>query len=469
MLKVVVRLAAVAAAALLSFPAHAAAPVAVTHSGKVRGFEQNGVNAFLGLPFAAPPLGANRWRAPQPVRSWRGVREATTFGNSCWQAVSPQGFGPWTHEYVVQGDVSEDCLFLNIWAPAQARKRPVLVWIHGGGFNSGSGGIPIYHGQQLANRGILVVTINYRVNVFGFLAHPDLTREAGPAAGTNFGLQDILASLRWVRQNIAKFGGDPDAVTIAGQSAGAGAVHALIASPPAKGLFARAIVQSSFPARPTKPLAAAEQDGLTFGAENNAPVLAALRAMSAEALQPSRGSNAIRFAPVVDGVLLPRSPEDALRTGRAADVPVLAGFTADEGSALSSAYELNVQRERDRWLGMFRTWAADRAAGGATKPVYGYIFTKVAPGKDAAKWRAFHSSEIPYVFGTLGAAPERGFSAADVAFSDRVSRYWINFVRSGNPNGVGLPEWPAFNRDRPQLMQLGEPMRPILLGATPTN
>jgi para-nitrobenzyl esterase len=272
-----------------------------------------------------------------------------------------------------------------------------------------------------------------------------------------------------VRQNIAKFGGDPDAVTIAGQSAGAGAVHALIASPPAKGLFARAIVQSSFPARPTKPLAAAEQDGLTFGAENNAPVLAALRAMSAEALQPSRGSNAIRFAPVVDGVLLPRSPEDALRTGRAADVPVLAGFTADEGSALSSAYELNVQRERDRWLGMFRTWAADRAAGGATKPVYGYIFTKVAPGKDAAKWRAFHSSEIPYVFGTLGAAPERGFSAADVAFSDRVSRYWINFVRSGNPNGVGLPEWPAFNRDRPQLMQLGEPMRPILLGATPTN
>jgi len=452
------------AALLASGAANAAAPVAQTRDGQVRGLAQGEVRAFLGIPFAAPPVGADRWRASRPVARWAKIRDATRFGHSCWQAVSPEGFGPWTHEYVVEGDVSEDCLYLNVWTPAKARKRPVLVWIHGGGFNSGSGAIPIYHGGELAKRGIVVVTLNYRLNVFGFLAHPELTKEAGPAAGANFGLQDIIASLRWVRDNIAAFGGDPSAVTVAGQSAGAGAVQALIASPASKGLFARAIIESSYPGvRPARSLAEGEKDGLAFAVEKAAPSLEALRAMSAEALQPSRGSNAIRFVPVVDGALLPLSPELALRSGRAADVPVLAGFTADEGSALSADYAGNEERERSRWFAMFERWARDRAGGGARTPVYGYVFAKVAPGKDSARWRAFHSSEIPYVFGTLDAAPERGWTAADRAFSNRLSSYWVNFVKTGNPNGSGLPAWRALDLAAPRLLELGDIVRPVPL------
>jgi para-nitrobenzyl esterase len=489
-----------ALAALLLLPCHAAAgPVVSTRSGQLEGAEQGGVRAFLGIPFAAPPVGANRWRAPQPVEAWAGVRPATGFGPSCWQAVSPEGFGPWSREYVVQGEVSEDCLTLNVWAPAQARKpAPVLVWIHGGGFNSGSGAIPIYHGAALARRGIVVVTINYRVNVFGFLAHPELTKEAGGAPSANFGLQDMIAALRWVRENIRAFGGDPGAVTIAGQSAGASAVHALLASPMAKGLFHRAIAQSGIPGRrPAPALAQAEKDGLAFAAEKGAASLAELRALPAEALQPSRGGNAIRFVPAVDGALLPLSPEEALRRGAAADVPMLAGFTADElslasdyGSAdpelLRALLEDNygaadgpaaafyaagteaerrasiIELHRDRWRATLWLWAKDRAAHGRA-PLYAYSFSRIAPGPQAERWRAFHSSEIPYVFGTLGAAPERGFTAADRAFSGRIASYWVNFVRTGDPNGRRLPRWPAFDADRPIAMDLGERIAPRLL------
>ena len=489
--------------AFLAFSLAAAAPsadgpVVATRSGRIQGLDQGAVHAFLGIPFAAPPVGANRWRSPQPVRTWSGTRSAEAFGASCWQAVSPEGFGPWSREYVVQGNVSEDCLTLNVWRPATAvqGRRPVLVFIHGGGFNSGAGSIPIYEGRALASRGILVVTVNYRVNVFGFLAHPDLTRGAGRSVPTNFGLQDIIAALRWVQDNIARFGGDPDRVTIAGQSAGSSAVHDLIAAPAARGLFHRAIAQSGFPgARPLPTLAEAEKDGLPFAADKKAPTLAALRALPPEALQPSRGGNVIRFAPVVDGRLLPLSPDVALRTKRATVVPVLAGFTADEDSALAGNYgsadagvleqliretageaapvatslypaateadraRSNVQLHRDRWAALLYRWATDRARSGMA-PTFGYVFSRVAPGPQSARWGAFHSSEIPYVFGTLDAAPERGFTAADRAFSQQLSAYWVNFVTSGDPNGPGLPDWPALRLDDPHILRLGDPLAP---------
>lgn len=486
----------VAPLSLVAAAPPSAGPVAMTRSGRVEGIDQGAVHAFLGIPFAAPPVGPGRWRAPRPVAAWSGVRSARNFGASCWQGVTPEGFGPWSPEYVVQGDVSEDCLFLNVWAPAagKARRRPVLVWIHGGGFNSGSGAIPIYDGGALAARGIVVVTINYRVNVFGFLAHPGLSAEAGAGPAANFGLQDMIAALYWVRDNVSAFGGDPGQVTIAGQSAGAMAVHALIAAPSARGLFQRAIAQSGFPRPlPLPDLAEAEKEGLAFGAEKKAPSLAALRALPAEALQSSRGANSGRFGPVIDGRLLPQPLVEALRSGRGAAVPMLAGFTADEGSGLSSTYgspdpgmlrqlredlfgpraasaaalyrdateadrvESNIQLHRDRWAWLLQAWAT---ATNGRAPLYGYRFTRVAPGPQSERWRAFHSSEIPYVFGTLDAAPERGFTAEDRAFSARIAGYWLNFIATGNPNGADLPAWPPLRIDDPLVMRLGEPLAP---------
>ena len=474
-------------AALLLAGAAASAPVAHTRLGDLAGIAQGKTNAFLGIRYAAPPLGDLRWRSPQPIKPSKGVRLATAFGHSCWQAVTPEGFGPWTHEYVTQGDISEDCLFLNVWAPAKptATKLPVLVWIYGGGFNSGSGAIPIYDGRALAARGIVVVNLNYRVGVFGFLAHPDLTREAGSGPNSNFGLQDMIAALKWVRANITAFHGDPDQVTIAGQSAGSMAVHDLVASPLAKGLFARAIGESGLPDPARAPsLAAAETDGVAFAQSKGATSIAQLRAMPAEELAASKGGSAIRFAPVFDGVLLPSFKP-------ASHVPMLVGFTADEGSALGRDYgssdpgllrdllstsfgaaearlaafyptatdaertESNRQIRRDRGAGALLAWAAHRGA----QPTYAYLWTHVEPGPQAEHWRAFHSSEIPYVFQTFAASPERGFTAADRALSDRVSSYWLNFVRTGNPNGAGLPRWPAFDPAAPKIQRIDDAIR----------
>jgi len=472
--------------------AGAAAPVAHTPLGDLVGVSQQGADAYLGIRFAAPPVGALRWRAPQPVGRWSGRKLAQTFGHSCWQAVSPQGFGPWTHEYVVQGDIREDCLFLNVWAPAHARgKLPVLVWIHGGGFNSGSGAIPIYDGRALAARGIVVVTINYRVGVFGFLAHPDLTREAAGGPNANFGLQDMIAALKWVRGNIAAFHGDPAAVTIAGQSAGSMAVHELIASPLAKGLFARAIGESGLPDPGDAPeLAQAEAAGVAFAKDKGAQTIGELRAMPPEALAASTGANQVRFVPVLDGVVLP-SLKPLSR------VPTLLGYTADEGSALGRDYgsgepemlqrliadhygtsaarfapfypastpeeraESNRQVRRDSGAGDIYAWAQRR---GGEPAIYAYRWTHIEPGPQSDRWRAFHSSEIPYVFQTLGASPERQFTPADRALSHRISTYWLNFVRNGDPNGGGLPRWPKFELSSPQILAIGSRIesRPLL-------
>ena len=467
------------------------APVKV-QSGALQGVSKDGVEAYLGVPFAAPPTGEGRWRAPAPPAPWTGVRAADRFGPSCWQPVSAGGFGPWTHEYVVDGPVSEDCLYLNVWTASANGRRPVLVWIHGGGFSQGSGSVPIYDGAALAARGVVVVTINYRLGVLGFFAHPALTAEAKGGPPGNYGLQDMIAALKWVRANIAAFGGDPDAVTIAGQSAGAMAIHDLIASPLAKGLFRRAIIESGLPGvAPTPPLAEAEAAGAALAKAKGAASIAELRAMSPEQL--TAGERRF-YAPIQDGVLLPASGATV------SDTPVLIGMNADEGSALSPAdytisdpdkfkallkasYGADADRFagfypaataaaradasrailRDRGLGALYAWALRRKHQ-STGPLYLYLWTHIEPGPQADRYRAFHSSEIPYALRTLDASPERDFTARDRALSDLVSGYWINFIRTGDPNGGTAAGWPGWTASRPLIMELGDPggVRPIL-------
>jgi para-nitrobenzyl esterase len=466
-----------------------------THQGQVAGAPVGAVTAYLGLPFAAPPTGAQRWRAPQPTPAWSGIRKADHYGASCMQSLTKGGFASWTQEYVIDGDVSEDCLYLNVWTkPASSPKQPVLVWIHGGGFQSGSGSVPIYDGSALAARGMVVVTINYRLGVFGFLAHPDLAAEAGSSG--NYGLLDMIAALKWVRENIAAFGGDPDQVTIAGQSAGAMAVHSLVASPLAKGLFVRAIAQSGSGGfgGPTTLVETAQADGINYARQAGANSIAELRALPPETLMKAAQGEGmaalLRFGPVVDSKVMPVDPVDP-PPGRFNDVPILTGMTADEGSALipnygkatpdqlsvrmaqqfgpqanaahslypaltdSQAGEQAKQLTRDKGLASLTFWAEKRKAMGS-RPVYAYYYTHVEPGPDAERFGAFHSSEIPYVFQTLDKSRERGFTDVDRRLSETMAGYWTNFVRTGNPNGTGLVQWPAFTPSTAEGLQLGD-------------
>jgi para-nitrobenzyl esterase len=474
--------------------AQPAAPVIHAPAGTLRGIREGRVEAFLGVPFAAAPVGRNRWRAPQPAAGWTGVRDARRFGASCYQSVGAKGFGPWTHEYVVQGEASEDCLYLNVWTTGRAGPpRPVLVWIHGGGFSQGSGSVPIYDGANLAGQGVVVVTINYRLGVFGFLAHPELTADNAGGARGNFGLEDMVAALRWVRANISAFGGDPNAVTIAGQSAGAMAVHDLVVSPMAKGLFQRAIAESGLPSTaPAPPLAEAQKAGAEFARAKGAASLAELRALTPEQLTAGPALQGPRFFPIADGVVLPASPAELYARGAFADTPMLVGLNADEGSAMSPGYgsgdaaalkgliarnfapmadrfaafyPASTEAERgaaskavarDSGLAGLWLWARDRIRRGR-QPVYAYQFTHAEPGPQAARYGAFHSAEIPYALRTLDKSPERPFTGEDRALSLQVSGYWLAFIRTGDPNGGGRPAWPKLAPEAPKILSLGEP------------
>jgi para-nitrobenzyl esterase len=461
----------------------------VTTAGMVEGERRGTVDRFLGIPYAAPPTGHNRWRAPQPVPPWSGVRAATRFGPSALQPVDAAGFGPWTQEYVVQGEVSEDCLYLNVWAPAGSvsTPQPVMVWIHGGAFTQGSGSVAVYDGQTWASQGMVVVTLNYRLGALGFLAHPDLVDADDPIQG-NFGLQDQVAALRWVQDNIASFGGDPGAVTIAGQSAGAVSVHLLVSSPATSGLFHRAIAQSGPPVL-LDPLRrkTAEADGLAFAAALGCTSINALRALDARQLLVAPSANP-RFRPCADGVLVPdHSPATGVPVAN--DVPMLVGQTRDENSALDPRYvapdaealsglferflgarapgwqplsaatdafaiaRAYRQASLDRWLAALWHWADQRATS-TRSPVYAYLFDHVAPGPQASIYGCFHTSDVPYVMNTLDAAPERGFTELDRQVSAVVSRHWMNFVRHGSPDNRAATPWPALETQAPAMMRL---------------
>lgn len=470
--------------------------------GLLRGLDRGQVQCFLGIPYAQPPTGAWRWRPPRPPQPWSGERAATHFGSSAWQGLAREGFGPWTREFVVQDEVSEDCLTLNVWAPSPGRPDrpeggyPVLVWIHGGGFVQGSGSVPIYDGQALAERGLVVVTVNYRLGVLGFLAHPDLGEPGQPDTGGNFGLQDQIAALRWVQAEIGAFGGNPGAVTLAGQSAGALSVHLLVASPVAAGLFHRAIAQSGPPtmvALPTR--AQAQAQGRAWTEEVGVTGLPGLRALDVKTLTRTLGP-APRFVPMVDGHLVPHWPPRGTPP-EAAPVPMLVGETADEDSGLDpgwarpdpAAWAQQMQRRygalaaegvalylaeangdavkaarmaaSDRWTLACWGWAQSRLAGPAaasSAPLYAYRFAHVPPGPEASLYGAFHTADVPYALANLNVLAEFGgrpVSIDDRKVSDLISGAWVHFVRTGSPQGPGLPPWPALDVDRPGRMVLG--------------
>jgi len=488
-----------------------ARPTVETAQGRVRGVAMGDVQAFLGIPYAAAPVGELRWRPPAAPAPWTDALDAADFGPSCPQNLQPGGRPPWTHEYLVHGETSEDCLSVNLWVPANATNAPVLVWFHGGAFVEGAASVPVYNGAALARHGIIVVGVNYRLDALGFLVHPELSLEGGGSSG-NYAVHDMIAALRWVQDNIRAFGGDPAQVTISGQSAGASAVHLLIAAPKAKGLFARAIAQSgSGMGLPSLSLQEAERLGAAFMEKTGASTLAELRALPAQTLLATAASipglENLRFMPIVDGTLIPRPLHD-LPYGSYHDTPILTGLTADEASGMMAGYgqdtpdslagrlralfgeraerfagfypaandaeagQMQKQVLRERGIAATWLWARDRQRTGGQQPIWLYLFTHPEPGPDAARFGAFHSAELPYLFATLDASPERPFTQADRQLSGTLSSYWVNFVKSGNPNGSGadgatLPAWPMFTIDAPQLMLLQpEPSaQPILTNA----
>jgi len=490
------------AAALVLIAPSAQAQIHIVHvaQGDISGTRDHGARAWLGIPFAAPPVGDLRWKPPSPAASWRGVLKADRFAASCEQAVDPKGLGPWTHEYVVSGPISEDCLYLNVWAPAKAgKKRPVLVWIYGGAFTSGAGSVPIYDGAALAAKGVIVVNMNYRVGIYGFFSHPGLDKENPKGASGNYGLMDQIKALEWVRANIAAFGGDPDNITIAGQSAGAASVHYLIASAMAKGLFVRAIAESgSGMGLAVADHATADDAGVKFAEAAGATTPAQLRALSPDALSAAVKAGHAAFGPSVDGAVLVdgATADDANRK----DVPVLTGMTANESSsslafgspqtvtpdslrqgivrgygmdaaAITALYPATDDASarlakdtlaRDRGLASMYQWAANRELK-SHAPIYAYLWTHIEPGPESAKYQAFHSSEMPYVFGTLDTS-ERPFTAADRKLSAQAQAYWLNFIRRGDPNGPGLPHWPQLKPSDKLILNIGDDIhvQPVL-------
>jgi para-nitrobenzyl esterase len=462
---------------LVCADAAAAKPVK-TVQGLVSGTASKveGVTAYLGLPYAAPPVGDARWQAPRPAEPWQGVRPANRFGNRCIQT-TPYPDMTWN-----SARESEDCLFLSVWRPDDAANLPVMLWIHGGGYFCGSGDEDRHDGSALASRGVVVVTINYRLGVLGFLAHPELTAESQTASSGNYGLLDMIAALRWVSENIASFGGDPGNVTIFGESAGSFAVSALMASPLAAGLFHRAIGQSGaqFPgelgAQPG--LAAAENAGESFANSAGADSLARLRSMMPGELITAAVRSQARFWPIVDGFVLPEPADAVFAAGRQNDVPLMAGWTSAETKWVKqSLSEFRAEREQrfpghaqtaarlypadteaeaakmaitmasDSWM-VYPTWKwLERQAASGRSPVYRFLFDQVMASPDSPMPPddpgASHASDIPFVFNVLEATGNP-ISDGDRATAELMADYWTNFARSGNPNGLGLPAWPSY-------------------------
>jgi para-nitrobenzyl esterase len=449
----------------------------------------NGVRAWRGIPFAAPPVGALRWQAPQPVAKWNGVRDASKFGNVCIQPAGPTS-GPQARLNIAvlpdSPPLSEDCLYLNVWSGASAanERRPVMVYFFGGAFTEGSGSVPLYDGDALARKGAVVVTMNYRLGPYGFFVHPALTAESPHKASGNYGLMDMLASLRWVENNIAAFGGDPGNVTVFGQSAGAMAIASLAASPEAKGLFHRAISQSGawmglgMSAGMTT-RAQGEERGLKAATDAGVKTIAELRAMSTDDVTAKFRSAGM----IVDGWVIPEDPTVTFAAGRQNAVDVLVGSNKEELSfgprATAAQFETQARTRwgdfADEYLALYPHATDDEAARSAIQSsadgtfwhmrlyadyqakrgnkAYLYYFTQNPPAPAGEpELPATHASEVPYVFNNLGQLalfPDRSVpelaakSAPDKKVADQMSSYWVNFARSGNPNGSGLPTWQA--------------------------
>jgi para-nitrobenzyl esterase len=494
---------------------------------------RDGIRSFKGLPFGQPPVGDLRWREPQPVKDWPGVRKADAFGPACMQRLSPNA------DYWLRGDgMSEDCLYLNVWTPAKSgrEKLPVLVYIFGGGFQNGDGSEPRYDGESMARKGIVAVSVNYRTNIFGFFVHPELTRESPHHASGNYGLLDQVAALEWVRKNIAAFGGDPKRVTVAGESAGSISVSALMASPLSKHLMAGAICESgaAIASLPPRPLAEAEAGGVKFAAAAGADGLAALRRMNPQQLYDAAAkAQGVRFSTVMDGYFLSKTLTEIAQAGEQARIPLLAGTNTEEQGArgvlgggeptpeaLASAirkfygdkaepvvkayaatttdevFEAAAHLASARFIS-YGTWKwteLHMQTGG--KPVYRYLYARVRPaylgmpgqpppaasvagrGGDAqargagtaeargpqppqAPRGAAHSAEIQYAMGNLDLDKRYAWEPADYEVSKTMQAYFVNFIKTGNPDGPGLPPWPAYRPDTNyQRMRIDVKSRP---------
>jgi para-nitrobenzyl esterase len=464
------------------------APVKV-EQGLVQGASEDGLTVYLGIPFAAPPVGGLRWRAPQPAAKWDGVRQATKFAPGPIQSGRPPS------------GMSEDCLYLNVWTPAKSAKDriPVLVWIYGGGFTAGATSDPSYNGANLARKGVVLVSIAYRVGQLGFLAHPELSAENPHHTSGNYGLLDQIAGLQWVKKNIAAFGGDPTKVTIFGESAGGISVSMLCASPLAKGLFEGAISESggsfgpprsstNYPGENLKRLADAERDGEAYATAAGVSSIAELRKIPAEKLPSGRGLGT--SWPIIDGWVIPDDQYTLYAAGKYNDTPILVGYNSDEGASFSpprtpESYITGVQARygkfagdlikaypagsnavaktardltRDAAFGWHTwTWARLQAKIGKSKVFYYYFdqHPQYPEGSPQAGHGSPHGSEVAYVFEHLNPNSPRT-TKSDLAISDDMATYWTDFAKHGDPNGKGLPKWPAFNNKKPQVMYFSQ-------------
>jgi para-nitrobenzyl esterase len=458
-----------------------------TNNGKVEGYTKENLRIFKGIPFAAPPVGELRWKAPQPVQNWNGVRKCTEFSASPIQN-KPAPFYCWTEEFIAKPEpLSEDCLYLNVWATRNAQKLPVFVWIYGGGLSSGSANCDIYDGEEMAKKGVVFVSINYRVGVLGFMAHPDLSKESGYNASGNYGFLDQIAALKWIQKNISAFGGDPTNVTIAGQSAGAFSVNALIGSPLAKGLFHKAIPQSGglLSRMLSQNLTDSEKQGTKFMELAQCKNMAELRKKSAEELQKlSNNQQAGRFGVTLDGYVLPTDILAHFKNGKHNQVPILTGWVTGDGSFLgenkmtAEDYKKEIQTKygdkAEEYLGIFPAITQEEVkamkqkqtllgfAGMPShllaiytkKPSYLYQFSHVPPEKpNFPNYGAFHTSEVPYALHTLHTW-QRAWQSADKDLENIMSSYWVNFAKTGNPNGANLPEWKSYNKQVGNMMIL---------------
>ena len=488
---------------LLSLHAVAAPPLQTSRVHAANGILEGVISAddkvrtFKGIPYAAPPVGPLRWKDPQPAAAWEGVRQASEYGARCMQGA--------IYADMVFRDKgpSEDCLYLNLWMPAHPAtpRLPVMVWIYGGGFAAGSTSEPRQDGGNLSKQGVVVVSMNYRLGIFGFFSHPELTKESGHDASGNYGLLDQVAALHWVHDNIAAFGGDPDNVTIFGESAGSSSVSALVASPLAKGLFHRAIGESGSvfnSSREFMPLAASEGTNVHFAQDAlGTSSLAALRSKpAADVLNAALQHKDARFSMIVDGYFLPESPFAIYSAGKQSHVPLLAGFNADEGSSRAifgkeeptpanlaaqlrdsfqgrakeaialypAATEEQAKRaaeelSRDKGVGYAMWKWLQLQSSTAHVATFHYEFDRARPLPPGSSGdltpRAYHSAEIEYVFSVLPHSANP-WPPEDRKIAELMSTYWANFAKTGDPNGPGLPKWPAYNSgDTFEVMHFG--------------
>ncbi len=458
--------------------------------GTIEGVEQEGILTYKGIPFAAPPVGDLRWKAPAPVQPWTGIKKADAFCDACMQEANAMGN---------TAPVNEDCLYLNVWTPAEKEneKLPVIYWVHGGGYSGGSTSTPMYDGTGFAKKGVVMVAVAYRLGPFGFLAHPELSAESGNGSGT-YGIQDMIAGLKWVKDNIAKFGGDPSNVTIFGHSAGGAAVSLLAATPLTKGLFHRAICMSGGTFTPLKTLnktgiglsmpslRLAEQNGEEFLKKLEANDIKAARALSAEDIQTALTGD-MRFRPAADGYVISNDLYSLYEDGNFNYTPILLGHTSDEmgsfgrtqditsaefekqireqygpdADAILKTYPHSTDAEATRSSKDIRndssfcwntwTWSRLQSRNGKMK-AFQYYFDYHPGSPDGGSG---HGSDVPYAFQTLG-GPAGEPGQEDLNLSDMISSYWINFARSGDPNGAGMPEWPSFSEENSEVMVFDE-------------